>query len=179
MGTEKRRTKRRYASEIYPHAGEWELRPLSVEVPHRYAEMVGTATWGTGWFDLASTYPKGSPEASIAAQLTIGRIIHHLLSAEVASLADALSQGLTGDEAWSWAMSRVTDDMELAYERAAHYGIPFEQIKPYPCGPEPDRHDHRGDPAPGGGRYVTQVDGKESECPDCTEPATETQDGEQ
>lgn len=167
---EQRRTKRRYASEIYPYADEWEVRPLSVEVPHRYAEMVGTAALWTGWFDLVSTYPKGSPEASIAAQLSMSRIAQHLLSAEVACLADALSQGMTGDEAWSWAMTRVIDDMELAYERAAHYGIPFERIKPYPCGPEPDDHDHKGDPAPGGRHYVNRVNGKESECPDCTEP---------
>lgn len=170
MSADQRRTKRRYASEIYPYADEWEVRPLSVEVPHRYAEMVGTAALWTGWFDLASTYPKGSPEASIAAQLSMSRIAQHLLSAEVACLADALSQGMTGDEAWEWAMSRVTGDMESAYERADEHGIPFEQIKPYPCGPEPDHHNHKGDPAPSGGHYVVRVDGKESECPDCTEP---------
>lgn len=178
MSTEKRRTKRRYASEIYPHAGEWEVRPLSVEVPYRYAEMAGHSSFDTGWLGLVESFPEGSLERRVAAQLTMSRIQLHIHTAELALLADALSQGMTGDEAWSWAMTRVIDDMESAYERAAHYGIPFERIKPYPCGPEPDDHDHKGDPAPGGRHYVNRVNGKESECPDCTEPVTEAQDGE-
>ena len=33
------RTKRRYAHELYPHAGEYEVRPLAVEVPYLYAQV--------------------------------------------------------------------------------------------------------------------------------------------
>lgn len=179
MGTEKRRTKRRYAHEIYPHAGEYEVRPLSVEVPCLYADAIGHRSRGTGYLDLISIYPAGSPERSLAVQAVYLRIEKYISACETALLADALQQGMTGDEAWSWAASRTSDDMEWVYDRAVHYGVPVETIKPYPVLAEPDHHDHLGDPAPGGGHYVTRVDGKESECPDCTEPATETQDGEQ
>lgn len=173
MGTEKRRTKRRYASEIYPHAGEWELRPLSVEVPYLYARATGLNVWGTDWFALHGSDDR--PTIRLAWDRTEALIKARM----IALLADALLQGMTGDEAWTWAMERTADEAgEIVYDRAVHYGVPVEAIKPYPVLSEPDHHDHRGDPAPGGGHYVTRVDGKESECPDCTEPVTETQDGE-
>lgn len=47
-------------------------------------------------------------------------------------------------------------------------------VKPYPCGPEPDQHDHLGDADARGWRTVNRVDGKESECADCCEPETAT-----
>ena len=52
---------------------------------------------------------------------------------------------------------------EWAYDRADHYGVPCDRIKPYPCGPEPDHHDHTGH------GIVTRIDCPESECPTCTE----------
>jgi hypothetical protein len=154
-----RRTIRRYAHELYPHPDESETRPLSVEVPYLYARFVGLEVWGTSWFDVEP-------------RMLAGSRTHHMIdAARVALLADALAQGLTGDEAWAWASERVTDDMECVYDRAVGYGVPIDRVKPYPCGGEPDHHDHHGEPDDvRGWRVVTRVDGPESECPDCTEP---------
>ena len=46
-----RRTKRRYAHELYPHAAEGDIRPLDVEVPYRIARAVGFDVQGTGWLN--------------------------------------------------------------------------------------------------------------------------------
>ena len=159
--TAQRRTKRRYAHELYPHAGEWEVRPLAVEVPYLYARMAGLSLFGTSWTQVEPRVAAGE------------RTMQYIAAAEVALLADALAQGLTGDEAWRWAAERVTEDLEMAYERAAHYGVPLDRIKPYPCGPEPEHHDHLDEPDPRRGwRTVTRVEGRESDCPDCTEEVT-------
>lgn len=160
-----RRTKRRYAHELYPYAEEGEVRPLAVEVPYLYARMVGSDMWGTGWFALTD------PGRSNDDLRQVGDRTHLFATAKhMALLADALHQGLTGDAAWDWAGQRQCEvENELAYERALHYGVPVEQIKPYPCGPEPDHHDHWGAADARGGRLGTHVDGKESDCPDCTE----------
>jgi hypothetical protein len=77
---------------------------------------------------------------------------------------------MTGATAWAWASERTGDDPEWAYERAAHYGVTIAAIKPYPCGPEPDHHDHLGPVDAHGWRTATRIDCPESECPDCTEP---------
>lgn len=55
-------------------------------------------------------------------------------------------------------------------DRAKHYGVPIDQIKPYPILDEPLNHDHYGPPDAHGWRTVTKVDGRESECPECCEP---------
>lgn len=153
-----RRTKRRYAHELYPHADEWQARPLSTEVPYLYARFVGHAVHGTGWF------AEIGPES-------VARTLAFIDSARIALLADALAQGMTGDEAWTWADQRVTDDMEVAWERAIHHGVPIDRIKPYPCGPEPDHHEHLGAVHPRfGWRESIRIDGAESACDACTEP---------
>jgi hypothetical protein len=97
-------------------------------------------------------------------------------------LADALLQGLAGDEAWEWMQQHASDETgELAWERAEHYGVPVGWIKPYPCGDEPDKHNHQGPSDRQGWHSVTYVPGIESDCPDCTfeerptPPATETE----
>ena len=154
-----RRTKRRYAHELYPHAGEYETRPLAVEVPYLYARMVGLDVFGTNWHEV--------PERAGA------RVAEYVAAVRLALLADAIHQGLTGDEAWTWANERVTEDSEIAYERAFHYGVATDRIKPYPCGPEPADHYHSGEPNVRGWRPSTRAPVPESECPDCTEPAAE------
>jgi hypothetical protein len=156
-----RRTKRRYAHELYPHAEEGETRPLAVDVPYLYSRAVGLEVFGTGWFDL-----REDDELKM-----VGRRMTQLVTAyELALVADALLQGLAGDEAWAWAQNRLGDGAaEIVGERAIHYGVPYDAIKPYPCGPEPDHHDHYGEPNAHGWRFATQIDGKESECPECTE----------
>ena len=148
-----RRTKRRYAHELYPHAEDGEIRSLQIEVPYLYALAVGLEVWNTSWFDTST------PEA-------IGRTGRLIDARWKASLADALLTGFCGQEAWSWAARQVSDETgELVFDRAAYYGVQIEQIKPYPCGPEPSKHPHI-DPAT---HIVTYVPCAESECPDCTE----------
>jgi len=156
MSTE-RRTKRRYAHELYPHGNEWEVRPLEVEIPYLYARAIGFDVQGTNWFN-------GD------VQLTGARTAQLLDTRHIALMADAMHQGLTGQAAWAWAESRMDESGEWIYERAVHYGVRPELIKPYPCGPEPDHHDHD---EPVEGRTwlrVHRIEGKESDCPDCTEP---------
>lgn len=155
-------TKRRYAHELYPHAKEFEVRPLSVEVPYLYARARGFEVWGTGWFEM-----RGDP---LRNQVSANRTMQLLTARQTALLADALLQCLTGDEAWRWAQERMDESGEWVYERAVHYGVPVQQIKPYGCGDEPDRHDHKSSTGDVTGHgIVTRVDGKESECPTCCE----------
>jgi hypothetical protein len=156
-----RRMKRRFAHELYPHPTGGETRPLSVEVPYLYARMVGLDVTDTGWSQVEPRTTAGD------------RITEYINTARIALLADALEQGKTGDEAWAWADQRVTDDMECAWERA-HEVLGIEHlrgaIKPYPCGPEPQRHWHYGPPSASGTRLTTLIDGTESACDECTEP---------
>lgn len=158
-----RRTKRRFAHELYPHAEEGETRPLRIEVPYLYARATGLDVWGTNWSDMVE---------GDALSIATDRLISLIDARRLALLADALHQGLTGDDAWTWAVERNDETGELVYERAVHYGVPVDRIKPYPCGPEPDHHNHYGEPDIRGWRIADRVDCKESECPDCTEDAT-------
>lgn len=151
-------TKRKYAHELYPPADEWEVRPLSVEVPYLYARALGYGIWGTGWIDAD---PQESRD----------RILQLLNARNMALLADAIHQGMTGDEAWAWAAERYDEAGEIVYDRALHYGVPDSLIKPYPCGPEPTTHYHMestGDVM--GIGLVTVIGCPESECETCTEP---------
>jgi hypothetical protein len=158
-----RRTIRRYAHELYPHPDEGEIRPLSVEVPYLYARMVGLAVSGTGW-------TKAPTEE-------IGYRLEALTeAARTALLADALAQKLTGDDAWEWVTSylAVDDGLECAYDRAVAHGVDPLAIKPYPCGPTPDRHWHR---AKVGGLWSSvRVSGAEGACEQCTESVEDQPD---
>lgn len=161
-----RRTIRRYAHELYPHADEFETRPLETEVPYLYARAWGILPTGTSWFAM------GAPDQpDTTRQLAAARTVEFVTAAFLAFLADALHQGLAGQDAWDWANERVADGAirwNLA-TRSALY-IEVAPIKPYPCGPEPDHHDH-GETTGNimGHGLMTRVDCPESECPDCTE----------
>lgn len=159
--TPARRTKRRYAHELYPHAEEWQVRALEVEAPYLYARAIGFDMWGTGWF---SAEPKERN----------GRTYDLINSQQIALMADAMHQGLTGQEAWAWASERMTDDGSWVYERAMHYGVDPDQIKPYPCGPTPQHHEHS-TPSGKGWSTITRVPGLEDDCEECTEPITESE----
>ena len=120
-----RRTIRRYAHEMYPHAEEGETRALAVEVPYLYAQAVGLNVWGTGWYDDKNDAGR---DRAILRVAQLGAARH------MALVADALLQGMAGQEAWEWADLRAWDETgEWVYERAMHYGVPAERIKPYPC----------------------------------------------
>lgn len=172
--TATRRTIRRYAHELYPHAGEYEVQPLAQAVPYLYARAIGHEVWGTDWHDLGNT-PESRrdedgnfrPEFRLACERT-----NQMILARSAALhADALLQGLAGEEAWRWAEERANDETgEWVYERAVHYGVPVEQIKPYPILAEPPTHSHFSSSGNVVGHgIVTTIGMSESECPDCTE----------
>lgn len=163
--TVKMRTKRRYAHELYPHPAEDEVRPLAVEVPYLYARAVGWESFHSGWIDDRT--PEGIGRRHDRITIMIG------VRSE-ALLADALLQGLAGQEAWDWAQVRNNPEGgEWVWERAVHYGVDPESIKPYPCGDEPQHHDHTDPPDARGWRTVHTVQGPESACPDCCEPVAE------
>lgn len=153
-----RRTKRRYAHELYPHADEHETRSLAVEVPYLYARAMGFEVDGTGWFDHPGTESMDRT--------------HHLVNARlIAFQADAMLQGMAGEEAWTWVAMRAADETgEWAWERAEHYGVEPLKIKPYPCGPARAFHSHLGEPDAHGWRESTRVPGTEDACIECTEP---------
>jgi hypothetical protein len=156
-----RRTKRRYAHELYPHPGADEVRPLEIDVPYLYAIALGQEVWGTGWFNAGRTEEHRREAAD--------RTLHLIDARRLAFIADALNQDMVGNEAWQWAEERSNDETgELVWERAVHYGVRPQSIKPYPCGPEPDHHDHFTNQEERFG-VVTRVDGPESACPICTE----------
>lgn len=177
MSDTNRRTIRRYAHELYPHPGEWEIQPLAEAVPYLYAIALGHEVRGTDWHDLGSTpearrdeHGRFRPEFRLACERT-----NQLVMARSRALhADALLQGLTGEEAWTWAEERAAEESgEWIYERAVHYGVPAEKIKPYPVLAEAPTHCHYSSSGNVIGHgVVTRIDIPESECPDCTE-ATE------
>lgn len=160
------RTKRRYAHELYPHGEEYEVRPLRVEVPYLYARAIGFEVRGTGWFDLRGTDEQRREAGGRTQALIDARLI--------AFMADAIQQGLTQQAAWVWANERASEESgELVYERAVLYGVDTEAIKPYPCGPEPDHHNHYGEPDSRGWQLSARIPLKESLCADCCEPVPE------
>lgn len=169
-----RRTIRRYAHELYPHPGEGVVQPLADAVPYLYARAVGLTVRGTDWFDLGrAPEDRRDENGQFRAEfrLSVARTMEMIAAGSAALHADALLQGLSGEEAWMWAEERACEESgEWIWERAVHYGVPVDRIKPYPIITEPDHHDHKGEPAPGGGHYINRVDGRESECEACTEP---------
>ena len=153
-----RRTKRRFAHELYPHADECEIRSMAIEVPYLYARAMGLEVEGTGWFDHPGTE-------------SMDRTIHLVNARLIAFQSDALLQGMTGEDAWRWVAMRANDETgEWAWERAVHYGVDPLQIKPYACGPARAFHSHLGDPDAYGSRVVTRIPGTEDACIECTEP---------
>jgi hypothetical protein len=165
--TAERRTKRRYAHELYPHPGEYDVRPLAVDVPYLYAQALGLEVWGTGWFDA---FKRVAPQREAT-----DRTLRLLAARRLAFTADALSQDMVGDEAWAWAEEYGNEESgELVWDRAVAHGVKPHLIKPYLCGPEPDCHDHFTDQELRQG-IVTRIEGPESACPLCTEPVIDPQ----
>lgn len=174
MSDNERRTIRRYAHELYPHPGEREIQPLADAVPYLYARAVGHEVWGTDWHDLGWDRDRREVIDRAAFRLTSERTMALIAARSAALHADALLQGLTGEEAWTWAEERAAEESgEWIYERAVHYGVPAEKIKPYPVLAEAPTHCHYSSSGNVIGHgVVTRIDMPESECPDCTE-ATE------
>src|SRR5574343_1296824 len=149
----KRRTKRRFAHELYPHAKEDEIRPLAVEVPYLYAQALGFSASEMSGEDHALE----GPRIRLLVQVRF-----------TALLADAVQQGLVGDAAWRWACEHMDDSGELVCDRAVHYGVDADRIKPYPCGPL-ERTDHLCGSGMSQG-WRRSAPGREIDCPHCSEP---------
>jgi len=164
MNNPTRRTKRRYAHELYPSAEEYETRPLAVEVPTLYAHALGLEVHGTDWYDLTRTKTE--------LRLSGLRVLQLVNTRKIAFLADALLQGMTGDNAWEWASENSWEESgEIVYDRAVHYGVNPDQIKPYPVLAERQKHEHWSPRDKNGISYLIEiVVGPESECERCTEP---------
>ena len=160
-----RRTKRRFAHELYPHGEEGEPRPLAVEVPYLIARAIGLGP-DREWHDLLTTR---DPEK---ARLAASRTGHYIESATIALLAAALHNGLTGQDAWDYVASLTGDVIgEFLYDHALQVGVDPDQIKPYQILSEPDTHQHYSE-RQGGVRFLLEhrVPGRESDCEQCTEP---------
>ena len=159
-----RRTKRRFAHELYPLAKEGEVRPLSVEVPCQYALAVGFEVGDTDWFDLVH----GSDAEKALAFARTDRLVDQRMHA---FLLDALLQGMSGQEAFAWASERADDETgEIAWDRAVHYGVRVDEIRPYPVLAEAKWHRHwTARDARGWKVLIENVQIPESECPECTE----------
>lgn len=158
-----RRTRRRFAHELYPEPGDG----ASLEESARYwlARASGLNVWGTDWLDLMDApNPLSRKLAWMRAEVLV-RTRH------IALLADVLASGLTGQEAWTEAAEMASDETgEIVWDRAVAHGIDPDRIKPYPVVAEPDHHRHWTPRDPRGVRVlIGTIDGKESECPDCTE----------
>ena len=63
-------SKRRYAHELYPHAEDWQTRPLTVEVPYLYARAIGYSISGTSWSKVEPP-SIGGPRCILESQLNI------------------------------------------------------------------------------------------------------------
>ena len=109
-----RRTKRRYAHELYPGPkDEWEIRPLTVEVPHRYARFLGLSSWGTGWFDA---------EAAVS----MARTVDYCNAAEIALLlASDLTDPSCDASAVAAATASAVAAIEIVDSRIADWKITF------------------------------------------------------
>lgn len=158
------KTKRKYAHELYPLAKEGEVRPLQVEVPCQYALAMGFEVEGTDWFDLVH----GSDAEKALAFARTTQLINQRM---YAFLLDALLQGMSGQEAFAWASERADDETgEIAWDRAVHYGVRVDEIRPYPVLAEAKRHRHwTPRDAHGCKVLIETVLISESECPECTE----------
>ena len=156
-----RRTKRRYAHELYPHAEEGESRPLAVEVPYLYARAIGLDVTDTGWFD-AGSIPR------------VDRMNQMIDARRIATMADAIHQGLSGQAAWDWVIQHSDPEGEWFHELASKHIEDMRSIKPYPCGPIPTKHEHWGEQMANGWSVIKMAPGPEDECDDCTEPIEPT-----
>lgn len=119
---------RKYAHEIYPHNPDGIVRQLAEDVPYLYARALGFEV-DDSWHDALSS----NDDARRA--LAMSRTNYLVAAREIALTADALLQGLTGDEAWKWSQERAEEESgEWIWERAVHYGVNPDLIKPYPMG---------------------------------------------
>lgn len=110
-----------YAHEIEPHPGEGETVPLDRLVRYHYAQALA---WHLAFAKLiADDYASGELDLPLA---------QYLGHTQTAFLLDALAQSLAGQEAADWASVRNhSESAEIVWERAVHYGLNPDEIRPY------------------------------------------------
>lgn len=166
MTEQARRTKRRYAYELYPHREDSESRSLAVDVPYQIANAIGMSSGTREWHELID-------QGGDAAQAAVNRTVQFLEACHVALLAVALHEGLSGQQAWDEATRWAGDEAgEMLWDAAQQYGVPLNDIKPYPIRGEASTHEHWSQETASGWREAIdlRVSGPESECDECTEP---------
>lgn len=115
-------TELKYAHEIVAHPDEGEAKPLDYLVRYHYAQA-------QAWH-LAFAAVIAEPEMD-GARLDLA-LSNYLGHSHLAFLHDALAQGLAGQEAATWASELChSESPELVWERADHYGINPDEIRPY------------------------------------------------
>lgn len=111
----------RYAHQIEPHPSEGETLLLDRLVRYHYAQALA---WHLSFAETIAETIDG-PRMDYA-------LAQYLGHSHLALLHDALAQGLTGQEAADWASRRHhSESVEIAWERAAHYGLNPDEIRPY------------------------------------------------
>ena len=68
-----RRTKRRYAHELFPHPDECEVRPLAVEVPYLYARAIGATSRRTSSSTFSRSMRRTSASSSAPTSTLVDR----------------------------------------------------------------------------------------------------------
>lgn len=161
----RRHTIRRYAHELHPEPADGAPGALGADVRYWYARAIGLVEDGTSWAEML-----GPEQRTDTRTVALSRTDLLVATRRIALLVDALHQGLAGEAARLWAEQHLThdEDGEFVGERAAYYGVDWLAIKPYPCGPEPGHHVHYERRSDGWARS-SWIEGRESECPDCTE----------
>lgn len=174
MTEQARRTKRRYAYELYPHREDGESRLLAVDVPYQIAHAIGMSAGTREWHELID-------QGGDAAQAAVNRTVQFLEACHVALLASALDEGLRGQQAWDKATRWAGDEArEMLWDAAERYGVPLDDIRPYPIRGEASTHEHWSDRNASGWRKAIdlRVSGPESGCEECTEPVPTSHDSE-
>lgn len=172
MTEQARRTKRRYAYELYPHREDGGSRSLAVDVPYQIAHAIGMSAGTREWHELIDQDGDGVRDA-------VHRTTQFLEACHIALLAVALHEGLSGQEAWDKATRWAGDEADEAlWDAADKYGVPLNDIKPYPIRGEASTHEHWSEEDASGWRTAIdlRVSGPESECEECTEPVPSSPD---
>lgn len=114
----------KYAHELYP---EPDGHDLATDVPYLFARALGFRAGTDQWHEYLSSGDEAKQ------RMAWERTVLQCELRGTALVADALAQGMSGQEAWTWSQERADEESgEWIWERATAYGVDPEAIKPYP-----------------------------------------------
>ena len=117
-------TEPKYAHEVYPEPND---HTLADEIPYLFARALGLRSGFDEWHDYLSS------DDPIKRRAAWERTDLMCKARSICLVADALAQGMSGQEAWTWSQERADEETgEWIWERAVHYGVDPDLIKPYP-----------------------------------------------